>query len=932
MKLPFGGSSAPASTLDGGFNPADDLSGPPSGHRAYRLTRTGGIDTNPQAFTIRAAAFAQTAIASGGTATIVVQRNGTATDNWVIVTDDAAAANAQLTLAQTVGARAEPDPGPDLLGSAPVIAHMVHTPSEMVRDPQLGYDPSHLAALLNGSLRDGSWLAVTVRPATHREQRTWRRWLNHRHGQDNPTHHSISAGAAVATFTAGGPTRQVVDSVLQSAKAGMPGFDLTANSASPAGRGAAVKNLALGLAAAAASIFLPGVVEDALISVAATTTETSADTGTLTTVLPLVGLLLHWVLIAAAAALGVPAVLRLAGVMSTEESRLRAALDKGSFPSPARRHGHIRAPREASMKTTIVTNSDGSKTPREKHIRAFAGDYPLHRTSFLLGASVWAGIASPHASAGAITTVDRRVPPAMTTPIGPLIGHSDGTPVYLDASMMTMGTVLLGRPGSGKSVTVRSLFGWSCMERVNPSSTPGSPGASNTLIAFENKGDGMHEYVAWANTLGDKIHTVDVMDPTAYAIDLFDVPGTIGEKASFFADAMKYAFGEDAIGPRSIETLRQVLTAGQAVNDELIATINSEDPTAGRVLVPGHSPVYWAHVLLGGYNDSIGVTLYNAIRSGSTAARDAGTPNENLDAAVDALAQLYDGKTESNRRTFQEAPRSKTGQLLSMERWFTPRRTRISWDYILQQHQSVVINTGSSTAGIMDDSNSTIMSSMIMYSLRRAIQRNCSRWESQHRSVSIFADELALLAGTSPDVVGWFRDQGRSFGIRAVFATQRPEQLGPMLRNNLYTYSTLISYAQNDVNTAREIALNMGQEWSSEDLKNLQPYHTVIRAEVDKTAQPSFTAAMLDAESDRSAFVATQLTGHPPVPGQGNGYGDPQWDAPEPGHNPSPTGGSGHHPGTYPTVAPSRYGISAPPPPPPEQGHDGTHGTHGGAW
>lgn len=942
MKLPFGGSAARATTLDAhsgtgpahGFDPTDPTGGTGSGSRAYRLTRTAGIDANPQAYAQRAAAFAQTATAAGGTATIVVARTGSATESWVIVSDAAAAANAQITFAQTVGGRAEPDPGPDLLGSTPVITRLEHVPSPLIRDPQLGYDPTQIASMISTALRDGSWLAVTVRPASARELRTWRRWLDFRFGTHNHTHHSLQAGALITSFTAGGPNRQAADAVLQSAVAAMPGFDLRAASVPAPGRPAAIKPLALGAAALAGAVIVPPLLTETL---------TGLDTGTptLDALLPLAAVALGWVLGIAGLVLGIPAALKLFGVVPTEDTRLRKALDAGTFPAPAIRRGRVRPPREARTKIT-QREVNGMRVPVEKHIKEFAGDYPLHPTSFLLGASVWAGIASPHGTSGEVTTAVRNVPPAMTRPIGPLIGHSEGTPVYLDAEMMTMGTALLGRPGSGKSVTVRTLFAWSCMERVNPSPIPGSPGKANTLIAFENKGDGMEDYVAWANEIGDTIHTIDVMDPTTYSLDLFAVDGTIADKAAFFAGAMQYAFGDQAIADRSLYTLRQVLTAGLAVTDELIATIRPEDPAAERTFTPGRSPVYWADVLLGGRGDAHGVTLYNAIRAAATTARDTGTPDADLDIAVDMLAPLYDGKTEANRRAFQEAPRSKTGQLLNMERWFTPQRKRISWEHILNNHQSVVINTGSSTAGMMEDRDSHVISSMIMYSLRRAIQVNCSKWEKQGRSVSIFADELSLLAGTSETVIGWLRDQGRSFGIRAIFATQRPEQLGPQLRNNLLTFSTLISYAQNDVVTSREIAANMGPAWSEEDLNNLPPYHTVIRAEVGKTRQPSFTAAMLDSESDRSTFIATQRSGQVPgTEGIAPGY-DAQW-TPDPAAAPT-----GYHPATpagpmMPPAAPSRYGVSAPPPGaqspgqppvPPTTGQDPNHyrDTPGGTW
>ncbi len=152
---------------------------------------------------------------------------------------------------------------------------------------------------------------------------------------------------------------------------------------------------------------------------------------------------------------------------------------------------------------------------------------------------------------------------------------------------------------------------------------------------------------------------------------------------------------------------------------------------------------------------------------------------------------------------------------------------------------------------------------MLMYGLQNALRRYCSGWLDQGRSVSLFGDELSLLAGSSPEVIGWVRDQGRSYGVRAFFATQRPEQLTPQLRNNFLTYATLISFAQNDVNTAREIADNCGSDWSAEDIQNLEPFHVVVRTEVNQQRQQAFVVALPNFESNMSGFRAAQ--GYPEV-------------------------------------------------------------------
>lgn len=50
------------------------------------------------------------------------------------------------------------------------------------------------------------------------------------------------------------------------------------------------------------------------------------------------------------------------------------------------------------------------------------------------------------------------------------------------------------------------------------------------------------------------------------------------------------------------------------------------------------------------------------------------------------------------------------------------------------------------------------------------------------------------------------------------------------------TYSALISFAQTDVQTASEVAANVGSngECTTEDIQHMKPYHVVVRSEVDQ--------------------------------------------------------------------------------------------------
>lgn len=435
--------------------------------------------------------------------------------------------------------------------------------------------------------------------------------------------------------------------------------------------------------------------------------------------------------------------------------------------------------------------------------------------------------------------------------IGPLIGDTEQGPAFLSAWDQEGQTAIAGRAGSGKSLLTRSLFGWCCLERRHPSGIAGFPGASNTLIAFESKGDGVHHYREWAAATGDNIKVVDIADPATLGIDVFDVGGSVFEKANFFVNALKYAFGEQAVGDRSFETLLGVLPAALLVTDEIAGAV-PDLPTGG-------SPVFYTHVLLGGRGDEVGRALAAELAGESVRPEASGELRE----AVLAMSPLYGpGVTASARRNLQEAPRNKFRQLIELESWWTPNRRKVGWPLILDRHRAVVINTGTSAGGRMiEDALSGQVSAILMYSLRHAIQRVCAGWQEQGRSVSIFADELALLAGSSESVIAWLKDQGRAFGVRSFLATQRPDQLPEKVRKAFLNFSTFISYTQEDMAVAREIAEAVSGEegeWSASDILQLNTYTAIVRAHVDKKRQPAFTVKVRNFEGNRAGFAVEQ--------------------------------------------------------------------------
>ena len=425
------------------------------------------------------------------------------------------------------------------------------------------------------------------------------------------------------------------------------------------------------------------------------------------------------------------------------------------------------------------------------------------------------------------------------------------------------------------------------LDKVQPAGVKGFPGANNTLISFESKGDGVAEYREWSKTTTDPLLVIDVARPDSYAIDMFDVPGSFKHRANFFVNSMVYAFDAGAIQDRSFMTLTQIFAAALAVDKTVLASV------ANIELDPDGDVMYYAVVMLGGFGDKASVALMSAIITRAVALdrekakivdalskglfRDVSGQQDvakiaeaeryvkyvtEFTAAAYALRSLAE-RTEAQRRTFTEAPISKVTQLLDSagKSWWSKSRPKIGWSDLLANHRSVIINAGISELGeIVHERIGKQLSSMLLYSLQAAIMRNCSGWAKKNRWVSVFSDELSLLAGNSPEPLVWLRDQGRSFGVRLFMATQRPAQLPDLVRKAFLTFATLISFSQDDPSTAEEIAVNVGngEDWTKEAILHLDPYTAVVRAGYQFKRQTAFTVKIGNFEADRAGFAAIQ--------------------------------------------------------------------------
>lgn len=91
------------------------------------------------------------------------------------------------------------------------------------------------------------------------------------------------------------------------------------------------------------------------------------------------------------------------------------------------------------------------------------------------------------------------------------------------------------------------------------------------------------------------------------------------------------------------------------------------------------------------------------------------------------------------------------------------------------------------------------------------------------------------------------RNQGREFGLEAVFAAQYPEQLPEDVRTATLGFGTMLWLAQENPEIIERAVADLtkgGQNWTGADLVNLERFHGILRATVAGRSQPPVTVRL----------------------------------------------------------------------------------------
>lgn len=803
------------------------------GVRSFRFSRAGQVHAS--ATDLENMSSSALSGAPAGTTFITVQIEQQV-HHYLSVPDSAAAEGVAFRVAQAMSSRStEVDQLPVEVAAVPVLVQArFAVGTDPFPDTQVGAEFTTLSKVIGNTLMDGDWVAAVVRPSSRAEPKRQAKWLDFFQMR---THHSRKSGAVVVSFYAGSRDAGRGADVLAQMVRAIPGFGLSTVARAITPRREVLRWLllaAIGAAFAAAGLFLdlPAPVTDSWEKVRG----------------------LWWVGAVLAAGGIAGSVLTGMWVLPSRAKQVRAALGWGLLPAPAHRLLAPGKPRAASDKH--VRQKDGSMTVQ--HIEASSGDYPLHVDTFLVGSHIPLELVAPFSSqSGQARSGERVVPSELLESRGPVVGtSSSGEKVCLPVEQMYGGLGLLGMPGSGKSALMESIWGDVASTRVNGAPTGQAWPTHNVMIGFDTKPDrqATKQYQAWSEHAHDDVVVIDVFD-RAPQVGLNMFPD-YGDGAAAWgrrvAAAFRYAYSNEFMS-RSFDTVSRVFAAAKMITPEVVARVSD----VYDVRVDG-SPFYYADILLTNHGDDVGVELARALREHADHAHNSG--DASYAGVNEWLGSLYgSGVSAAKRRDLAEAPRTKVAKLMIAEPFLSVAKP-LTWEQILNNEMAVIVNLGKTAGGFLGDEEiRQDMAGLMMYTLWEEVQRNCDGWFELSKAVWLFSDEFKHLAAHSAEVAKAMRQDGRSFGVRQIFATQEPGTLPPDVLKVFIGFAMMLYFAQDEPSTLSTIVGDLlagGGEWEASDVANLADFQAIARVRAGSGRLEPFTVTTLNFRAIRDGRAA----------------------------------------------------------------------------
>ena len=501
--------------------------------------------------------------------------------------------------------------------------------------------------------------------------------------------------------------------------------------------------------------------------------------------------------------------------------------------------------------------------------------YPVQRSTLVLTPTTVMAMWTPAGLATAKTQALHPVPEVLTQGGIPLGLDQSNREGFLDTQTLYGGISIVGEAGSGKSGLIHGIMQWADLHRSD--TAPEDWGKDTRVIDFAMKdSDGVRIMQAYRKRHADKCKpglVSFIADPHTRTIDLLGMLD--GKDARLtgqqIAESMKYSFDPGDIMNDSLDVITSAMTIAVAVSRvpdqnmivERVHRLEQKYPGAANLTLQ-KSPIGWGVVALAASDGQTGSAraLGQVVRDMSVEYQN----NENQDLARDlmqaarAAEQLYgrpDAKghvTITNQRLLDmtKSSRNKVKQLMDVEHVFTPQRATITWQQVLNRpgDYHFVFAPVNETMRLPERMNK-ILGAWMMKRLWETIQSTCQGWQAKNKHTMLVCDELSLLANADDTALSGVREQGRSYGVIPVFATQYPQQLSDKLLESFMGYATFITFNTPNPEVAEKAAAllsdNLGEDgWTNGAVRNLPRFCAAVRTRTKQQLQPAFLVHVHD--------------------------------------------------------------------------------------
>ena len=500
----------------------------------------------------------------------------------------------------------------------------------------------------------------------------------------------------------------------------------------------------------------------------------------------------------------------------------------------------------------------------------------------------------PTTSTMAQTTGARSVtaPVEVRSAPGARLGYdADGWGCQVPDANRTGGLIVIGDPGHGKSSLLLSVFGSDLLRRSRKYAQTGE--VKQCGIWLETKGEGASRTLAIASQVGysqESICFVDVTSVNGVQLDLIDENDPFGS-AEALAEAMRYAFPARSIMDDSEETLKLTLALAITMPREVLISAG-EDPEQGIMSIThkliGGDPVTGASErILTAVSNYLGMAEEPTQEDGGWDSEVAGGEEDPIRADIRLATPLaiayrgYQSKIRSKKADTESvfsAPRNKVSKLLVAESLWrnTPGRPKVSFRQMLEKKMVVVINFGGERS--FPDELRARLGALTTYLLWQSIKQTCDNWDFHGNSVTIYADELADVAGAGgdaeADAVRLMFDGGRSRGVWPTFATQRLAQIPDSTRSAALSSNAKVYLRQENHTEAEAAVLDLvGKDsltFVEDDIRRLPKMNGIARMHVGDDLPGAFTLHVVPDKYISPEYLdASVISNSPPPPSQG---------------------------------------------------------------